>query len=603
VGRLLLIFRLVLADVRRHPTQAAILLVSVTVATAMLGLGASLHGATDALYRKTRAATAGPDMVVLSPGSDRRATSALTSLEHAPEVVAHSGPYRQFYTTLTAHGATASVVAEGADAAPGPVDRPLVTSGAWVRPGGVVVERGFATALGVHVGDHVTVAGRSLPIVGIAVTAAHTVYPWAAMVGPGGGPSDNSGLVWLNEPDTRALASAHLSVTSAIYLKLRDPAATQAFIDSHRRRTTTPVDSTSTIPRDFFTWQFMPVQDSVILQGSQPILVIGSWLLCFLAIAGVATLAAGRAAKQTRRVGLLKAVGATPGLIAAVLLTEYLTLALIADALGLTAARLAEPAIINPTGSLIAAATGPTGGTIAITTIVALAVAGLTTLGPTVRALRTETISALADTAHQPQHRAHLTRVSALLPTPLLLGLRLIARRPGRAFLHACNMTVTLTAITALLAQYAQPVRGYGLGGSSSLTNLMAAQGRHLMLTVTAALITLAIINTITITWTTAQEARPAMAIARTLGATPGQITAGLSTAQLLPTLPGALAGIPMGIVLYLPFSAANVTWPPAWLLLTAALAALPVTAALTAIPARIAARKSVAQTLSAEAT
>jgi putative ABC transport system permease protein len=57
-----------------------------------------------------------------------------------------------------------------------------------------------------------------------------------------------------------------------------------------------------------------------------------------------------------------------------------------------------------------------------------------------------------------------------------------------------------------------------------------------------------------------------------------------------------------MGIILCLPFSAPNVTWPPAWWLLTAALAALPATAALTAIPARIAARRPVAQTLSAEA-
>jgi putative ABC transport system permease protein len=594
VGRILLVFRLVLADVRRHPGQAAMLLVSITAATAAMSLGMSLHGATNTLYRHARAATAGPDLVAVSAGTDRTAISALASLEHAPGVVAHSGPYRQFYAKLTARGTTANVVVEGADATPGPVNRPMVTSGRWVRPGGVVVERGFAAALGVHVGDHVTVAGRSLPIVGMAVTAAHPVYPWAQLTGRDGGESDNSGLAWLSKQDTQALVSAHLSVTSALDLKLRDPAATQAFIDSHRG---------SEFPVTFFTWQLMAEQDSVMLQDSQPILVIGSWLLCFLAIAGVATLAAGRAAKQTRRVGLLKAVGATPGLIAAVLLAEYLALALLADALGLTAARLAEPTIVNPTASLITAATGPTGTTIAVTTVIALAVAALTTLGPTVRAVRTETVAALADTAHQPPHRAHLTRVSALLPTPLLLGLRLIARRPGRAVLHACNMTATLTTITALLMEYAQPARGYGLGGSSSLTNLKADQGRHMMLAVTAALITLAAINTITITWTTAQEARPTMAIARTLGATPGQITAGLSVAQLLPTLPGALAGIPMGIILCLPFSASNATWPPAWLLLTAALAALPATAALTAIPARIAARASVARTLSAEAT
>lgn len=596
MGRILLIFRLVLADVRRHPTQAVILVVSVTAATAMLGLGASLHSATGTLYQQTRAATAGPDAVALSPGTSRTTIKALTALEHLPGVVAHSGPYREYYTTLTAHGSTGAAAVQAADTTPGPVDRPLVTSGTWVRPGGAVLERGFATALGVGVGDHVTVAGRSLPVVGIAVTAAHSVYPWAPGIGPGGGPSDGGGLVWLAERDTRALESADLSVTSFIDLKLRDPDT--AVTLGHRNPAVTAAAGDALV--NIRAWQDIAVQDSIMLKDSQPILVIGSWLLAFLAVGGVATLAAGRAAKQTRRVGLLKAVGAAPGLIAAVLLAEYLTLALIADALGLIVARLIEPAIINPSASLITAATGPTGGTIAITTIVALAVAVLTTVGPTVRALRTETVTALADTAHQPQHRAHLTRVSALLPTPLLLGLRLIARRPGRAILHACNTAATLTTITGLLMIYAQPAKGYP--GSAMANDLRNAQEHHVILGVTAALIILAALNTITVTWTTAQEARPTMAIARTLGATPGQITAGLSTAQILPTLPGALAGIPMGIILCLFFSAGEVTWPPAWLLLTAALAALPATAALTAIPARIAAHRSVAQTLSAEA-
>ncbi|GLY74935.1 FtsX-like permease family protein [Actinoallomurus iriomotensis] len=597
MGRVLLIFRLVLADVRRHPTQAVILLISITAATAMLGLGGSLHGATQALYQKTRAATAGPDVVAFAPGTGRTAIKTLTSLEHVPGVLTHSGPYREYYTKLTAHGSTGAAVAQVADMTPGPVDRPLVTSGHWIRPGGVVVERGFATALGVHVGDHVTVAGRSLPVVGIAVTAAHAVYPWAPGIGPGGGPSDGGGLIWLNERDTRALESAaDTSVTSFIDLKLRDPGTALAW---HRNPAVTSAIGDRWV--NVRAWQLIAEQDSLMLKGSQPILVIGSWLLAFLAIAGVATLAAGRAARQTRRVGLLKAVGATPGLIAAVLLTEYLTLALLADALGLITARLIQPAIINPSAGLITTATGPTGTTIAVTTVVALGVAALTSLGPVVRALRTETVAALADTAHRPQHRAHLTRLSALLPTPLLLGLRLIARRPGRAVLHACDTAATLTTITGLLMIYAQPAKGYP--GSSMANHLRDAQEHHVILAVTAALVALAAINTVTITWTTAQDARPTMAIARTLGATPGQITAGLSAAQLLPTLPGALAGIPLGIILCLPFSTANTTWPPAWSLLGAALAALPATAALTAVPARVAAHRSVAHTLSAEAT
>ncbi|NDU71781.1 FtsX-like permease family protein [Actinomadura sp. DSM 109109] len=597
MGRILLVFRLVMADIRRHPTQAAILLVSIAAATAMLSLGASLHGATETLYRQTRAATAGPDVVAYAPGTDRATIGALRSLEGVPGVVAHSGPYRQYYTRLTAHGSTGAAVVQVADLKPGPVDRPLLTSGSWTRPGGAVLERGFATALGVRVGDGVTVAGRRLTVVGIAVTASREVYPWAPGIGPEGGSSDGGGLVWLAERDTRTLVSPDVPVTSFINLKLRDPEIAWTF-DRHNPAIA-PIAADTWL--SIRPWQRIAGQDSVMLRDSQPILVVGSWLLGFLAIGGVATLAAGRAAKQTRRVGLLKAVGATPGLIAAVLFAEYLTLALIADVVGLIVARQIEPAVVNPSASLLTTHTGPSGDTIALTTVVALAVAGLTSLGPTVRALRTETVAALADGARRPRHRALSTRVSALLPTPLLLGLRLVARRPGRAFLHACNTAVTLATVTGLLVIYSQPARGYP--GSAMANRLRDAQEHHVILGVTAALVVLAAINTVTITWTTAQEARHTMAVARTLGATPGQIAAGLSTAQLLPTLPGALAGIPTGLVLCLPFSEANTAWPPTWSLLTAALAALPVTAVLTAVPARHAARRSVARTLSIEAT
>lgn len=589
MGSALLVLRLVLADLRRHPGQAAMLLVAITAATATLALGLSLHGATDSLYRKTRAATAGPDMVVLTPGTDQ---TPLTALLDDPQVVAHSGPHRQYYTTLAAQGLKSRAVVLGAPETSGPVDRPLVTSGTWVRPGGVVVERGFAAALGVRAGDRVTVAGRSLPVVGTAVTAASNVYPGAQLIGPGDGPVDYSGLVWMGGSEARALAAAErLEVTSLIYLKLRDPAATGDFMAAHGDPAVRP-----------FSWQFMAGHDARVLRDSQPILVIGSWLLSFLAVAGVAVLAAGRAAKQTRRVGLLKAVGAAPGLIAAVLFAEYLAVALAADALGLGIARLAVPVAANPTASLLSASAGPSADTAFFTTVVALAMAGFTTLGPTLRALRTPTVAALADAAQRPPHRSRLTRVSAPLPTPLLLGLRLIARRPGRAVLHASSIAVTVMGLTALLILHAQPDFSYGLG-SSDLGNVRVEQGRHMLLAVTIGLIALAAVNTVTVTWTTALEARPTMAVARTLGATPGQITAGLSVAQLLPTLPGALAGVPLGMFVCWLFSSGETPMPPTWVLFAAALAALPVTAALTAVPARLAARRSIARTLSAEAS
>jgi putative ABC transport system permease protein len=512
VGQLLLVVRLTVADVRRHRVQAAMLVVSFTVATAMLSLGGALQGATERLYLQTRTATAGPDLVAVTPGHDRVVTAFLTSLLSRPEVVAHAGPYRQYFTTLMAHGATVSAVVRNAGAAPGPVDRPRVTSGTWVRPGGVVVERGFASALDIRTGDRVDVAGHSRTVVGIAVTAAYTVFPWAQMGGGPDGPSDHAGLLWMDDPGARALAALDVPAASLLYLKLRDADATQAFVDSTRssRRS-------GDLTVNLFRWQFIADQDATLIADNQAILVVGGWLLTFLAVVGVGALAVGRAARQTRRVGLLKAVGASPELIAAVLLTEHLALALVAEGLGLAAARLAAvPALINPSGSLLATSAGPSGHVVLLTTAFALTMAVVTTLGPTLRALRTDTVSALADSLRQPRHHAPLARVSVMLPTPLLLGLRLTGRRPGRAILQAASTTATVSVGVVLLMVFTQPRQRWDFG-PVTLTDLTDTRTRQLLPVVTAALILLALVNTVTMTWTTALEARAPMAVARTL--------------------------------------------------------------------------------------
>ena len=358
---------------------------------------------------------------------------------------------------------------------------------------------------------------------------------------------------------------------------------------------------------NFSTWQFKADQDAVMLRNAQPILVIGGWLLSFLAITGVAALAAGRAAEQTRRAGLLKAVGATPGLIAAVLLIEYLVLALLGDALGLGLARLAEPAIASPTASRIGDCRRtdrhrhrrddrPRRG-------------GGGAVGPASHA---------AGPAHRDRHRPGRHHPPASPPSLADRAVR-AAAHPAAARAAADRPPAGPRRAPRVLhrrhpdrdhrpADYGvQPRRGYAQHREgweralSSMPNLRDDHDSRLLLAVTVLVITLALVNTVTLTWTTAIEARANMAIARTLGATPGQITAGLSVAQLLPALSGALAGILMGIVLYGPYAGGGTAMPPLSWLLAAALAVLLATAALTALPARLAARRPVAQTLSAE--
>src|ERR1017187_9188827 len=95
-------------------------------------------------------------------------------------------------------------------------------------------------------------------------------------------------------------------------------------------------------------------------QYEQQALLAGSWLLGVLAKASVAVLVGGRMADQIRRVGLLKAVGGTPGLVAAVLLAEYMFLALLAAVAGLLIGRLTAPLLTNPGSGLLGNASSPT---------------------------------------------------------------------------------------------------------------------------------------------------------------------------------------------------------------------------------------------------
>jgi putative ABC transport system permease protein len=300
-------------------------------------------------------------------------------------------------------------------------------------------------------------------------------------------------------------------------------------------------------------------------------------------------------ADQIRRVGLLKAVGGTPSLVAAVLLTEYIVVALLAAAAGLTIGSLAAPALTEASAGLLgsAGARTVTLSTVGIVTAVAVTVAVAATLVPAVRAARMSTVLALADAARPPRRTAWLIGISARLPVPLLLGLRVAARRPRRVVLAVVSIAITVSGLVAALAAHAELVEG-----SSSVR---ADQLNGVLLAITITLVTLAAVNVIFITWAAALDARHSSALARALGATPQQVSAGLSAAQVLPALAGAILGIPGGFALLAAVDPDGTTMPPLWQLVGVVPGTVLVVAGLTAVPARISARRPVAEALRSE--
>jgi ABC-type antimicrobial peptide transport system permease subunit len=607
MGRVFLVCRLALRDLRRRRGEAVMLMMAIVAATTTLTLGLVLHGVSSQPYQQTKAATGGPDIVanIYPPTSNETGLVtqpemvALSALERAPGVIGHSGPYPVTWAVLGAHGLSASAEIEGRDTAQVAVDQPKITDGSWLRDGGVVVERSFAQALGVHTGDSITLNSQSFRVAGIAVTAAFTPYPdicaESCDLSTPQLTNTNPGLIWTTQADAQNLSSFEEPLTYYLNLKMSDPARATALASSlNNDNPTTP---------SLISWQQISLRDGSLVNNEQQILTAGSWLLGLLAITSLAVLVGGRMADQTRRVGLLKAVGATPGLIAAVLLAQYVLLALIAAAAGLAIGRLVAPLLTKPSRGLLGTAGAPTLTLTNVAEVVAaaLAVAVVATVIPAIRAARTSTVRALANATRAPRRRPWITAISARLPVPLLLAVRTAARRPRRIVLSVLSIAVTVSGIVAVVSTHAH-LTAQRVGETSVLGNPKTDRENQVMVVITIMLITLAAVNAVFISQATTRDSKHNSALARALGASPQQVSFGLATSQLLPALIGALLGIPGGLALVaLVNHGGGTTTPPTTWLLAVVIGTLVVMAGLTAIPSRVAARRPVAEILQSE--
>ncbi len=574
MARALLIGRLAARDLRRRRAQAALMLVPVAAATAALTLGLALNGVTSHPYQRTRAATDGPDVVAQSSG-----LAGLTALEHAPGVTGYSGPFPVAGPSLRADGHLVTeldggFMVEGRSQDPAGLDRPEVIAGTWVRPGAVVVEPTYAAELGIKPGDRVTVAGRPFRVAGLAVTAA-----WGSVNTPG--------LIWMTTADARSLASPADRLSYLLNLRLSSPASAPAFSGAH-----------STRQLYLTSWQETASKDAREVQFEQVALSVGSWLLAMLAIASVAVLAGGRVAAEVRRAGLLKAVGGTPGLTAAVLLAEYLALALAAAASGLAAGWLAAPLLSGPADGLIGAPGRPalTPVMVGAAAAVAVGVTLIAALIPVLRVARVPAVAALSGRTRPPRRGGWLIAASRRLPAALLVGMRLAARRPWRMVLGAVSVMVTVTMVITILGVLEHQHESKVPGG---LINPVHAGVDHVVVIVTIALVLLAAVHVTFATWATVAETRRPLAVFRSLGASQGQVSAGVAAAQLVAALPGAILGVPAGLGLLAATSHGGTpAFPAAWELLAAVAGTQLVVAGLAVITARAAARRPPAEGL-----
>ena len=166
--------------------------------------------------------------------------------------------------------------------------------------------------------------------------------------------------------------------------------------------------------------------------------------------------------------------------------------------------------------------------------------------------------------------------------------------------LGAASIAVTSAGIVAVLTFRTTVDHDLGPGGSQ-VGNPVVSRDTQMLVVITVVMVALALLNAVCTAWATVLDYRHSAALARALGASPRQVSAGVAWAQVLPAVPGALLGIPQGIGLFKATDTGAMTIPPVWWLAAVVLATLAVVALLASIPAHIGTRRPAAEVLQTE--
>jgi putative ABC transport system permease protein len=461
---------------------------------------------------------------------------------------------------------------------------------------GVVVERAFAQAMGLSVGDRIELGGRPQRVVGIAVSAALPPYPQLCTIGcildQPGWFSAEPGLVWTTRSGAAALATAQEPLVWFQYFRLQHPESAEAF--AQRYDAGGPPAGRPQLD----AWQEVAARHAEQLSNERTAVVFASTLLVILALATLVVLVGGRMGEEVPRVGMLKAAGATPGFVTGVLLTSYVAIGLVAALVGLAAGRLLTPELVGLSAGLLghAGATSVTPTDAALVVGAVLAIVLLAAVVPAWRAARTSTVHALTSGGRTPRRRAFVVALSAKLPVPGLLGLRLAARRPRRAALTSLSIAVAVCAGFVVL--FAQSSLNAERGNAGGPADPQVAQLHTVTTALTLLLALMAAVNLVFVTRASAVDSRRVLAVARALGITPGEGAAALGFGQLVPVVLGVALGGAVGTGLFHALSASHPTPPPAGQLVGLALVTVALALLLTAVPARLEARRPIAETL-----
>jgi putative ABC transport system permease protein len=432
-----------------RPLQAVVIGLVVLCSTAASALALGMIVETNAPFDHAFATDHGAQVAV-TVGTSRASPARLAATARLPGVTAAAGPFPETEVTArirlpgSAGALDQQLVLTGRASPGGPVDDLVLDAGRWADATGQVVWSQGPNSLPVGIGQKITLTGghgsRQLTVVGVATSVTTTAQAWVV-------PAE---ITALHGPGVAQMLYRFAAAGSAPAISA-DIAAVRAAL---------PPGALLGAPVSYLA---VRQQAAAQIAPFVPFILAFGVIALVMSVLIVVNVISGAVVAGTRRIGVLKSIGFTPGQVVA----AYVLQALIPAAIGCAAGAVCGDLLSEPLLSLNGQVYGlgvlfmPTW----VAVVVPLAMLALTCAVATVPAVRAGKMSAVAAiatgraprasrgyTAHRLLARAHP------LPRTVTLGLAAPFARPART-------AVTLAAIGfgAMAVTF-----GTGLGTSAS---------------------------------------------------------------------------------------------------------------------------------------
>lgn len=416
------------ADLRQRRLQTLIIAIVVLLSSGPATLALSLTLETDAPYDHAFAQANGAHLIVTYDG--RHASPAhLRATASAPGVTATAGPwplvialYSDSSTNNAGFTPAGNLFLVGRRRPDTGVDRLTVESGRWARaPGEIVITQSLADHWGAHLGDVLTsgAGGRapSLTVVGIAAPISPYADGWVI-------PSAISRMV-----------NTHSPLQYLMDYRVTPHATTTELQDATQRITAhLPSGSVVNVANYLDAKRNADTLSAVMV----PFLLAFSIFALVASVLIISNVVGGAIVAGYREIGIMKAVGFTPGQVMTVFLAGILAPVLLGCLLGIPLGTIASQPFLQQTAramGLPAPFSAAVPVDLAVLVLV-LAVAMLTALVPAWRAGHLSAVRAITMGSAPSVRRGSLVadRLAFLPgPRPLSLGLADALARPLRS--------------------------------------------------------------------------------------------------------------------------------------------------------------------------